>query len=118
MSSGAVAHSRYTGQADKSALVESGIVQRFRWVDVLYQLTRSDTLDGWLESLPAPLVVDSTVPDPVLPHVLMIHLAWSWIVILLYQPFSQVASRPQEHPGLYDDQGTLAMTVSQLAETF
>jgi len=93
----------HMGRADKSSLVESGTVQRF-----------SDTLDGWLDGLPAPLVVNPSASDPVLPHILMIHLAWAWIVILLYQPFSQVVSRANGGiSGSYQsNMGIIAMTVS------
>lgn len=95
----AFADLRYAGRADKAALVESGTVQRF-----------SDTLTRILDGLPPPLVVDSSKPDPVLPHILMVHLAWAWTVILLYQPFSQVFREGAHGP--YQNIGMLAMTVS------
>lgn len=96
--------SRYTGRADKAALVESGTVQRF-----------SDTLDRMLDGLPPALVVDSSKPDPVLPHILMVHLAWAWTVILLYQPFSQVSRAGTDGP--FQNIGTVAMTVSSISLT-
>ncbi|TXT07674.1 uncharacterized protein COLE_04598 [Cutaneotrichosporon oleaginosum] len=87
----------YAGRSDKSALVENGTVERF-----------SDTLDRILEGMPACLHVDPTRADPVLPHILMGHLAFSWTVILLYQPFSQVTRAVPDGP--FEKIGLIAMT--------
>jgi hypothetical protein len=46
----------------------------------------------------------------VLPHILMVHLAFSWTVILLYQPFSQVTRAVPDGP--FEKIGLIAMTVS------
>jgi hypothetical protein len=57
-----------------------------------------------------PLVVDDTASMPVLPHILMVHLAWAWVLITLYQPFSKV--RSDSDPTTEHNFGALAMTVS------
>ncbi|BEI84463.1 hypothetical protein CcaverHIS002_0410670 [Cutaneotrichosporon cavernicola] len=92
-----ITRTMYAGRADKSALVENGTVERF-----------SDTLDRILEDLPSELSVDPTKPDPVLPHILMVHLTFSWTVVLLYQPFSQVTRAVPD--GDFERIGLIAMT--------
>lgn len=69
----------------------------------------SDALDSWLEALPAPLVLDMNRSEPVLPHILSLHMGWAWVVALLYQPFSQVMPL-HSHDG-YQSIGTVALTV-------
>lgn len=96
-----MADPRYGGRADKAKLVENGTVQRL-----------SEKLDRILDDFPPPLVVDPTKPDPVIPHVLMGHLAWAWAVIVLYQPFSQVSRAVPD--GAYENIGIIAMTVSPI----
>ncbi|WOO85324.1 Nitrogen assimilation transcription factor nit-4 [Vanrija pseudolonga] len=88
----------YSGRSDKTALVREGTVQRW-----------AETLDGWLDGLPRPLLVAPASPDPVVPHILMIHLAWAWIVILLFRPFSQVVSKSPGNSHAVDI-STAAMT--------
>ncbi|MDN8677461.1 hypothetical protein Q0N25_13825, partial [Staphylococcus aureus] len=64
-----------------------------------------------LDGLPRPLLVAPASPDPVVPHILMIHLAWAWSVILLFRPFSQVVSKSPGNSHAVDF-STAAMTVS------
>lgn len=87
---------------ERKSLIEPAVVQRY-----------SDALIHWLEDLPPALRVNLGSRDPVLPHILMIHLGQAWLTILLYQPFSQVVSRAgmQGLPGQYQHTGSIAMTV-------
>ncbi|WOO85323.1 Nitrogen assimilation transcription factor nirA [Vanrija pseudolonga] len=65
----------YTEREDVAALVNNGTIKEFH-----------DELNAWLEGLPEPLII--TEQTPALPHILMLHMAWGWVVLLLYQPFS------------------------------
>ncbi|BEI80510.1 hypothetical protein CcaverHIS002_0110390 [Cutaneotrichosporon cavernicola] len=80
----------YTGRYQKSDLVHDGTVKRF-----------SDQLTAWLQSLPPPLQLSGNGTDLTLPHVVLLHLGCSWIAILLFQPFSQVANKEDVDFGKY-----------------
>ncbi|KAL1405676.1 hypothetical protein Q8F55_009315 [Vanrija albida] len=68
----------YTERADVAALVDNGTVKEFH-----------DELNAWIDTLPEVLCIGNQTPA--LPHVLMLHMAWGWVVLLLYQPFSLTA---------------------------
>ncbi|KAL7424094.1 hypothetical protein Q5752_001679 [Cryptotrichosporon argae] len=44
-------------------------------------------LDTWHEQLPSPLALTPSSTKNALPHVIMLHLAWEWLVILVWRPF-------------------------------
>nr|ADE10063.1 transcription factor [Tremella fuciformis] len=107
----------YSVRCEKRLLVTSGQIHQF-----------NDALDSWRESLPRPLLIASQATDPVLPHIIMLHLAWSWVIILLFQPFSQFAARSPNTGRIapFGEISTVAMTrchqasirILQLTETW
>jgi hypothetical protein len=73
---GDVADPRYGIKSDMGTLVRNGIISEI-----------SLALSSWLEQLPPALVLSSHSPKNGLPHILQLHLSWSWLVILLRRPF-------------------------------
>nr|XP_019046774.1 hypothetical protein I302_03377 [Kwoniella bestiolae CBS 10118]OCF25704.1 hypothetical protein I302_03377 [Kwoniella bestiolae CBS 10118] len=55
-------------------------------------------LNSWLDDLPPTFQVDAGSSAAALPHVIMLHMAWAWIMILLLQPFCQQTSTKNAPP--------------------
>jgi hypothetical protein len=55
-------------------------------LDSTMVLMLSLALSTWLEQLPPALVINSHAKNA-LPHILMMHMSWAWLVILLHRPF-------------------------------
>jgi hypothetical protein len=58
----------------------------------VHRLSYSDELDALYRGLPEQLLLDLDSQPPTLPHIILLHLCWSWIVILLLQPVSHVSA--------------------------
>lgn len=67
--------SMYSPRAKVSQVARSGKISEL-----------SLALDSWLEQLPTSLCISSHPARTALPHVIMLHLAWEWLIILLYRP--------------------------------
>ncbi|GHJ84926.1 hypothetical protein NliqN6_1328 [Naganishia liquefaciens] len=63
------------------------------------------SLTTWYEQLPPHLVITSHSTKNLLPHILMMHLSWSWLSVLLHRPFYRPTARLPGNPPKPEQEG-------------
>ncbi|KAH7338291.1 hypothetical protein B0J17DRAFT_661857 [Rhizoctonia solani] len=68
--------------------------QRFEVMENDCMINTHMLLENWHKSLPAQLQVQSQSGRPPLPHIIVLHVAYWWLLVLLHRPFTLHAHPP------------------------